>query len=294
MSWGKRKFACYFNSMKNFLVPTDFSDCAGYALEVAVGLAERFNGHVHLMHVLDMPEGWQLAEGEGQENWAMQVEWENRAFQQLQHLRDQYPDTSMTTSCTIGSLLDRIQAHADEHGMDLIVMGSHGSSGKSDFFIGSNTQKVARSLHRPLLVIKEPLEEVRFDKVIFASNFDEREKEPFLRFKEIVKHFLPEIHLVAIHTSSLFDPPYILSQEAMADFKRLCHPFNCYTHIYKDFSVDRGVRNLAQELGANLIGISNHYRRPVKRMLAGSNVEALVNHAEIPVLAIDYSEKPST
>ncbi len=280
--------------MKNFLVPTDFSDCAGYALEVAVALADRFKGHVHLMHVLDLPEDWHLSEGEGQENWTLQMEWENRAFQQLQQLRDQYPEISISTSSTIGPLVQRIRAHADEHGIDLIIMGSHGSSGKSDFFIGSNTQKVARSLHRSLLVIKEPLEEIRFDKVIFASNFDEREKEPFLKFKEIVKHFIPEIHLVAIHTSSLFDPPYILSQEAMADFKRLCHPFTCRTHIYKDFSVDRGVRNLAGELGANLIGISNHYRRPLKRMLTGSNVEALVNHADIPVLAIDYAEPPSS
>ncbi|MBK7409888.1 MAG: universal stress protein [Saprospirales bacterium] len=39
---------------------------------------------------------------------------------------------------------------------------------------------------------------------------------------------------------------------------------------------------------ADLIGISNHERHPLKRILVGSNVEALINHSKLPVLVIDY------
>ena len=114
--------------------------------------------------------------------------------------------------------------------------------------------------------------------------------EVFLRFKDFVKPFLPEIHLVAIHTNSIFDPPYTISKLAMEGFKNLCAPFHCETYIYKDLNIDKGIRGFAEDIGANLIGISNHFRHPLKRMLAGSNVEALVNHADVPVLSIDYVE----
>ena len=100
--------------------------------------------------------------------------------------------------------------------------------------------------------------------------------------------FLPEIHLLAVHTSEFFDAPYILQHEAMKDFMKLAEPLACKKHIMRDFSVDSGSRSFAEKIGADLIGISNHHRSPLKRMLVGSNVEALVNHANVPVMTIDY------
>ena len=173
-------------------------------------------------------------------------------------------------------------------GIDFIVMGSHGKSGKSEYFIGSNTQRAVRLVHCPVLVIKEPIENVKFEKVVFASAFYKNDKEPFLKFKDFIKHFIPEIHLVAIQTTSLFGPPYIVQQEALEDFQKLAKPFECKTHIYRDFSVDRGVRSFSEDIGADLIVLSNYHRHPMKRMIVGSNVETLVNHSNLPILTIDY------
>ncbi|MFT7452175.1 MAG: nucleotide-binding universal stress UspA family protein, partial [Patescibacteria group bacterium] len=53
---------------------------------------------------------------------------------------------------------------------------------------------------------------------------------------------------------------------------------------------DAGIRHLSDELGADLIAISNEKRHPIKRIFSGSNVEALVNHAEIPILSIDFKD----
>ncbi|MDV7393955.1 universal stress protein, partial [Arthrospira platensis SPKY1] len=137
----------------------------------------------------------------------------------------------MVVNYDSGRLADAIARYTAEHQIDLIVMGSHGASGKSEYFIGSNTQKVVREVHCPVLVVKSPLEILDFDKVVFASSFHEDEQEAFLRFKALVKPFVPEIHLVEVHTNSLLDPPYVLSKEAMDGFKRLCAPFRCHTHV---------------------------------------------------------------
>ncbi len=270
--------------IKSILVPTDFSACAGYALDAAVKLAQRFESHLHLLHVKKLPADWATLPAP-QRAALPEVK---EATAQLEALMANHPGRSWQGAVLPQSLAARVGEYVTENGVDLVVMGSFGASGKSEFFIGSNTQKVVRTVHCPVLVLKKPLEKLVFDRVLFASSFNENERAPFLRFKDFVKHFIPEIHLAIVHTSSLFDPPYIVSQEAMEGYKALCEPFECKTHILRDFSVEQAVRSFAGKIGAQLIAISNHHRHPIKRMLIGSNVEALVNHAEVPVLSIDY------
>jgi len=278
--------------MKNLLVPTDFSSCAEHALQVAVQLAETFHANLHLLTCLDLPEDWDnLTEAE-RSTFPEALQRSQNAHHTLEAIEKRYPDLTLISHITGEDLPERVAAFVADRGIDLIVMGSHGTQGKSEFFIGSNTQRVVRTVHCPVMVVKHPIEDLRLEKVVFASSFNENEKPAFLRFKDIIKHFIPEVHLVAIHTSSLFDPPYILSKEAMEDFKALCHPLRCETHVIRDISIEQGIRSFSGELGAQLIGISNHHRRPLRRMLVGSKVEALVNHSELPVLSIDFAEAP--
>lgn len=259
--------------MKNLLIPTDFSECAGEAVKTGFELAQRLHAKVHLFHYHSEKAGKASAE------------------EKLEEIRRRFPEAESTAHSQNGAnLRDSIREYVEKNGIDLIVIGSHGISGKSEYFIGSHTQKVVRTVRCPILVIKKAPEALDFRKVVFASSFNENEKEAFLRFKEFVKHFIPEIHLVAIHTSTFFEAPYAVMKEAQEDFRALSHPFKCQIHLFRDFTVDSGIRAFAEEIGADLIGISNHHRHPIRRMLTGSNVEALVNHAEVPVLSIDYPE----
>ena len=274
--------------MKNILVPIDFSQCSKNAAGVAYLLAKRLGAKIHLLNCVDLPHNWEnLSEAERQKNEVAQEEI-RKAKTRLVELKRWYADASVETVCTGPNLMASVQNYVSANGIDLIVMGSHGASGKSEYFIGSNTQKVVRTVHCPVLVIKEPADDnLEWNKIVFASNFEEGEMESFLRFKDFIKHFVPEIHLVAIHTSP-FDVPYPVQKEAMKPFEEACKPLVCKSHVYQDLSIDEGVRSFAKEIGADLIAISNHERHPMKRMLIGSNVEMLVNHADLPVLTIDF------
>ena len=278
--------------MKNICIPTDFSACASHAIDAGMQLAKQFESHVHLITCLNIPKNWNTLNQDEKNNFPEAIQKIHNAEVLLNDIISQYPGIKIQTYIIGKKLIEGIKSYVIEHGIDFLVMGSHGSSGKNEYFIGSNTQKVVRAVHCPVLIVKDKLENTHFDKVVFASNFNENEKEAFLQFKDFVKHFIPEIHLVAIHTSSFFDPPYTLSKQAMEDFKELCHPFDCHTHIYRDFTIEKGIRTFSEELGAKLIGISNVNRHPLKRIVAGSNVEALINHSTLPVLSIDFVEVP--
>ena len=279
--------------MKNILVPTDFSHNAKIAFEAGLALAEMHNAKLHLYTLLDLPDDWKNLSIYEQEKFpeALQTihnaellfkEWEKIAASK---------NVDILSLWSSGNLKEEIDRFRKLYDVDFIVMGSHGASGKNEFFIGSNTQKIVRTVHCPVLIIKEELKNYRFKKVVFASNFDEKEKIAFQYFLDFVKGFDPEIHLVQINTTSFFSEPYYLVKEAMKDFVTMSAPLKTHSHFYRDFNVDSGIRHLTNEIGAELIAVSNQTRRPLKRMLIGSNVEALVNHANVPVLSIDFPKK---
>jgi len=279
--------------MKNILVPTDFSACANNAIELGFAFAEFFDAKLHLYACLDLPEDWEKRSVKEKdlapekqtivananvllEKWVKKAEREG---------------IELVTIISGGKFIKQLNNQVAKTEADFVVMGSHGASGKQEYFIGSNAQKAIRRLHVPVFVLKNPIKKYAFKKVVFASNFDANEQATFLRFLDFIKWFSPEkIHLLSINTAGWFIQPTFLMREAMKDFKELAKDFDCETHFYRDFSVDTGIRHFVDEIDADLVVISNHNRSPLRRIFQGSNVEALVNHCPIPVLSLDFQE----
>lgn len=283
--------------MKNILVPTDFSACASYAAEAALLFAEKFDAKIYFFTCLNIPTNWLNYSEEKRNTYPQAQQLVANAHQLLDKYREKAAAKGVETETIItgGELIKTLEYQVAKTRADFVIMGSHGASGKQEFFIGSNAQKAIRKLHVPLFIIKDPLEKLDFKEVIYTSSFDMKDKMSFLRFVDFIKQFQPEkIHLLAINTFGWFSQPTIIIKKAMEDFKELAKGFICETHFHRDFSVDAGVRNFANEIGANLIVISNHHRNPIKRIFQGSNVEALVNHADLPVMTIDFQASQET
>ena len=273
--------------MKNILVPTDFSLCANQAADAAVLLAKRFDAIVHLVTCLDLPLRWRSMSEKEQKKHPLAQEDICRTEWIMEKKSKEYNDVRMVTGWEDSNLVKNIGDYVRQHEIDLIVMGSHGASGKNELFIGSITQKVVRMVHCPVLIVKNPLQKTDFQRVVFASNFQTDELPPFELFLDFIKPFSPEIHLVSIRASA-FQESNKTMRVAMQPFKKLCEPLLCKAHIFKYFTVSGGIQAFANKIGADLVVVSNHHRHPLKRMLSGSNVEMLVNHADAPVLTIDF------
>ena len=259
--------------MKHILVPTDFSECADHALDVAVGFAEKFDATLHLFSGLIREE----------------MNTDAKSVEALfEKIKKAHPNVEISYSYSSEKLLEGIQQCIREKEIDFVIMGSHGRGGVSEIFIGSNTQKVVRLIHCPVLIVKGPIKDLSFQRIVFASNFNDSEQQPFLRFKKIIAAFNPEIYLLGVKTSFFFDAPLSATTAAMEKFKELAAPFPCQTYIFKNSNIESGIREFADNIDADLIAISNRNRHPLKRMFAGSNVEALINHSNLPVLSIDY------
>lgn len=273
------------------LVPTDFSECADFALEAAVKIALRTRSDISLFHAASMPEDLKGSRSHSQlENELRESMLVNINEQQNQRI-DKYKSQGLNLQAhnVFGNFVRELQAFDRENNFDLIVMGSYGASGKQEWFIGSNTQKIVRKIRKNLLVVKNPVNDVGFEKAMFPSSLTQHDKQAFTEFLSFLRHFdTREMHLLAVNTSGFFNQPGPLMLELLEDFKSMAKGFECKTHFISDYSVEAGIRHFAEDFDIRLIGISNLDRSPIKRIFQGSNVEMLVNHSEVPVLVIDH------
>ena len=75
---------------------------------------------------------------------------------------------------------NEIKDSCKEFDIDMIVMGSHGTDGLQEIFIGSNTERVVRSSEIPVLVIKGDVEKFKLERFVFACDFKEESLLAFL------------------------------------------------------------------------------------------------------------------
>jgi len=276
------------------LVPTDFSMYADYAVNAAVLIAKRTNGSISLYHSADIPEDWEQLSSEikyHDEYNKSRAIWVRDKLDEHQKLIEA-KGIKCNTHFTGGKLLKNIEEVVEKEDFDLIVMGSHGASGKQEWFIGSNTQKVIRKLRKHVLVVKNELEEVDFKKALFVSGLHTEDKLALKHFLNFLKLFgCEELHIMTVDTMNYFSEPSNVIRAALKDFKESVSSFNVHTHFYKDYTIDAGIRHFSDEINIGIIGISNHKRHPIRRFFQGSNVEMIANHSKIPVLAIDYEKK---
>lgn len=266
--------------MNRILVPTDFSPQANYALKAAVLLAKKAGADIVLLHRMSGSEEGVYGEAAHSE-----------AEADLDQLAATFPEVEIHTELCFGERIEGILDTAEKYKADLIAMGSHGLGGKADYFIGSLAQKVVRLARIPVLIVKNEWNFTSGHRIVYASDFMPDAGHAFQLFKKMIRYFSPEIHLVYVQSNPFFREPYAVIQNRMEQFCRQAQPYKCYSHYLRDLSADAGIRRLSEEIGAQLIGISNHAKHPLKRMLTGSTVEALVNHAMIPVLSVNYIDQ---
>ena len=178
---------------------------------------------------------------------------------------------------------DGIMKHTKSHGIDLIVMGSHGASGFKEMFIGSNTEKVVRTSDIPVLVIKKDEGEFTPQKFVFASDFSKEIKEPFAKVVEFANTFDMELDLVYINTPNDFKSTHT-AEKLMQEFAAGFNINHLDTYIYNDVNVEKGILHFANSINADMIGMCTHGRQGLAHFFNGSISEDLVNHAVRPVV----------
>ena len=145
----------WHGSYDDVLVPTDGSECAEAAAVHAVTIAERYDATVHVVGVVNLiEEGGFFSAGGVDEEFVDHLDAE--AERATRRMEERVEDAGLdATSDVIHGVPSRVLVdYVDEHGIDLVAMGTHGRTGGARYLVGSVTERVVRTAPAPVLTVR--------------------------------------------------------------------------------------------------------------------------------------------
>jgi nucleotide-binding universal stress UspA family protein len=161
-------------TLKTILVATDFSEPSDAALNYGRELATRFGATLHVLHAAQNiyvnaigSDGYVGISPDLQQQ--VEDDARLRLNQQLVDSDKSGPRT-VPVVVTATSPAMAIVDYAKEHGIDVIVMGTHGRGAFAHLVLGSVAERVVRFAPCPVLTVKHPEHEfIRPDTLVAAA-----------------------------------------------------------------------------------------------------------------------------
>lgn len=144
----------------SILLPTDFSDCANYALSYAASLAHTFGASIICVNVIEpiVPTVGYSGLTEPLPIADITEQLEDSAERELPKLAecDECAGLNIEELVVHGDAASEIVRVARDRQVDLIVIASHGRTGLGRILFGSTAEAVVRHASCPVLVVKPP------------------------------------------------------------------------------------------------------------------------------------------
>ena len=279
--------------MKKILVPIDFSNGSKNALRVAAEIAKKSGASLEMLHVnvasiYSVP----LSEYVATTQFVREDQaYDETASAQLENLKREilampaYADLDIDVRTTDGFLHTALSNVAEATGADLVVMGTKGASGLTEFLVGSNTEKVIRTAPCAVLAVPATTETFAPKVVLLPSTLKNDQAAVFHYLAEWEKAF-------GFRTKVLYlnNPAYLPTDgSAEARKNRLAEAAGLKkTDVImttETFYEDSTILAAAHQSDADMIVMGTHQRKGLSHFLFGSITEDTVNHSEVPVLA---------
>jgi len=139
-------------TIKNILVPIDFSENSRQAIPEAQSLAKLFDAQLHYIHVIEeqLHPSFQVIGIES----IFAINPELRQISQDKLIEFCHSDKHKGNYVVMeGASAETIKEYAEEHAVDLILMATHGYTGLEHLLLGSTTERLVRIAPCPVLTV---------------------------------------------------------------------------------------------------------------------------------------------
>ena len=149
--------------IKKIIVPIDGSEHSDRALNYALGLAEKYSAEIKLLSVaqpvvatgpmfLTQP----MLSPASTAIYVKEIEaaHEKMLAEAFKKAKETKPNINISKQLVNGRPADKIVEITNKGKFDLIVMGSRGTGGIKEFFLGSVSDRVADETRCPVLLVK--------------------------------------------------------------------------------------------------------------------------------------------
>ncbi len=203
-----------------------------------------------------------------------------------------------------GTVIEALEEHAQQTGIDLTIMGTHGRSGFERLRLGSIATAYLTRATRPVLLVPGfetatpgtlrsgpllcPLDGSPFSEVIlpYARAFAEAIGARLHLISVAVPHAIP---MAPFGAEALLADGQALEAEASGREDYLSRvaadcPAGTTWSAVSDMSVARAIEDTSRDLQASAVSMATHGRGGLKRLVLGSVTDEVLRGTEVPVL----------
>lgn len=269
--------------MKKIVVPIDFSEQSDYALKVAASLAKTHNTEILALHMLELNQAMiTSSEGFHPEQTVFLIKLAEKRFKDFLN-KPYLKGIKVTPIVKHFKVFSEVNDVAKKVDADMIIMGSHGTDGLKEIFVGSNAERVVRNADIPVLIIKKNHEDFKIDRFLFACAFKEESLESFRKARNFAELLNAELKLVYVNTPG---DEFLSSKDTNDRISKFLDQagVSMEVEVYNDYNIESGILNYSEIMSADIIGIPTHGRKGLSHFFMGSIGEDIANHSTIPVV----------
>jgi nucleotide-binding universal stress UspA family protein len=304
-------------TIKNLLVPIDFSERSLELLEYARVLTKQFGADLHLVHVYEPDYPLTSVMGMPLTLPPVQVVPGVR-----RHLKDVAKKRGLelrpgNVHAIEGRPFEEICRLARAKAIDLIVVSTRGNTGLKHLLLGSTAERIVRYSPCPVLVVhplaknKKPTgRALDFGKILVPIDFSACSLKGLEYAKALARQFGSELVLlnsvalqyyITSNEYARYDLPLLMQREEKASRRQMRDLIEQTDwegiEVKPSLQIGHAGQQIcarAVEHRADLIVTSTHGTTGFKHILVGSTAEYVVRHATCPVLVVPSHERPQS
>lgn len=284
--------------MKNILVLTDFSIRAEYAAEYAAHLAVKNQANLILCNIMEITSSFATGI---EVNWpiADHLILKNESILDLKELEKKLNQVisisnegfipKISIIADFGFLADVTEKIIAEKSIDLVVLGSHKSSGLARFIFGSHTHSLLDKLKCPILLIPEGLKFKGLKTIVYATDLTFNCNKVIKYLSNLAKPFDAEISIN--HISPLGIPVTESEQSIGVSIQKELeqdHSPVSY-HTIKGDNVKKSLLELSGSGKVDIVALVHKRYDFFEHLFHSSISKQMADNGKIPLLIMPHS-----
>lgn len=283
--------------MKNYIInkvllPVDFSELNKSAMKIAAAICKRQKAMLTLIHVIDKFNLNVSTESEINKSEPRPdlLKWYQNELKSITALLTARYNIVIDYKLEKGNTADVICNTACEGKYNMIVIGTHGTSGFHDILMGTTAFRIVKNALCPVLSIRGDWKKQTFEKIVYPIRPAQKVFERYNYLKPIIEQNKSELIIAGLadknsseqinETTFFIHLLKNMCQEEKIKYSSMILPCNNFAAKIVDTSNNEN---------ADLIVVSANLDYDLKEFYLGPFAQQIVNQAKCPVLSIRQS-----
>ncbi len=271
--------------MKDIVVAIDFSKGSLHALEYAIELANLTHANVTMVWV-DNVSGNEIAFAN--ESKELRNEAKGNFDEVIATYKDKLVHGKFITKVRKGRVYQELANYVKQNDCCLLVVGTHGTSGFEEFWIGTDAFRIVSSISTPVITVKHNYEIERgYRKILLPVYHTAQTLQKVSFAADLAKATGADINILALNSSGIKSMERVVDANVAKVKKYLEEKgINYIADSVNSKNISADIIEHAREIDADLITIMTDIQDQASSILLGPIAQQLINYSPVPVLSI--------